>query len=568
MKVSAIYSMILLFGLTWSAVKGQEMNNSKPPFGNNVTEQIYVHCDKQVCLAGDTIWWKGYIVAGNRLIEGWNNIYMELFNDSGKMISHSIFPAFHGQAIGQFATFDSLKSGIYWMRFFTHYQANTDSTDLTVVPISVYHSNDKSLLTMINKVKQIKPLPNLQLIALKTDTISNDSGGYNSWHLSINDTTVYHYSCAITDADQAPAIDMAWNNLETTTSKKNSNDLESDTDFLQWQCHAAKKNGKLLKNGSSIMVMLVKDSTILLSKVLHVDSTGRFSLSHLFFFGKANIFFQLNSTGQDNKDVQLIMNQFHSPTFHMPATLTKKDGVLIAERLPNWDTVRVRTKGRQLKEVTIKGWKSSRKELDHTYTSGAFSEPALYSFDIRNVKHDDLWTYLESHLPGFRRDNDGTPMYFEDKLRLLFYVDEQLKRWDELDYDLADIAYIKAFESDFIGNDPFTKWVTGVGGFTLKDFVVHAPIPMIISIYTRKGKDVRKVPGLNEISVTGYEPIAKFQSKSTSRVTLLWEPIEDTNNIRLRFINNAITKHFRITIMGFNNKGEEIKYTTVLPNGN
>ncbi len=35
-------------------------------------------------------------------------------------------------------------------------------------------------------------------------------------------------------------------------------------------------------------------------------------------------------------------------------------------------------------------------------------------------------------------------------------------------YRLTDVAYMKAFESDFIGNDPYTKWLTNVGGFTLK----------------------------------------------------------------------------------------------------
>jgi hypothetical protein len=40
-------------------------------------------------------------------------------------------------------------------------------------------------------------------------------------------------------------------------------------------------------------------------------------------------------------------------------------------------------KAKTLRRVVVTGWKSPRKELDNNYTTGPFSEPAIYSFGVR-----------------------------------------------------------------------------------------------------------------------------------------------------------------------------------------
>lgn len=572
MRSSRTYRLtILLFSM---CVLGSFNANGQVQPDSVIKESVYIHCDKYNCPAGDTVWWKGYVLAGNQLLKGSTNLYAELFTAKGKMLGQSLYPVFHGQAIGQFAIADSLPSGVYWLRFFTKYQAALDSVNLPMIPITVFHAQDKDLV-LIKKTKDNKTISDSSLVTLNTDTLDIDAGGYNSWSISIKDSTTYHYSCSITDADQVPEADATGENISATSvGNAKPARLQTDTSFLQWQGKAVKQNGKRLGKNNALMMMLVKDSTILTSRVLPVDSAGRFSLDHLFFFGKADILFQLNTTSLDNKNVQLVLDQYKSPAFHIPAEWNKKGIIQLQEKLDKLDAARIAAKGRQLKEVKVIGWKSPRKELDHSYTSGAFSEPALYAFDLRNETHYDLGAYLRSHLPGFTGgySSSDTPAYLGSKERLLFYVDEQLKTWDQLESDLTDVAYIKALESDFIGNDPFTKWVTGVGGFSLSGGgtfkTPSQPTPMVVSIYTRKGKDVRKVPGLNTIAVNGYAPIAKFHSTDNNRLTLLWEPLVDSNSFRLKFNNNGITQHFRFTLKGFNDEGKEIYYTTIISKEN
>ena len=88
---------------------------------------------------------------------------------------------------------------------------------------------------------------------------------------------------------------------------------------------------------------------------------------------------------------------------------------------------------------------------------------------------------------------------------------------------------------------------------------------MVVMIYTRKGKDIKKVPGLNELTLMGYTPIARFTPEANGS-TLVWVPLIDANHIRLRFYNDYAAKRFRLTIHGVSDSGKEIYYTAVLPN--
>jgi hypothetical protein len=564
--------MMFLFSLLACAnftVHGQE--------AQDVPENIFIHCNRYSCLAGDTIWWKGYVLQDNGFLKGSTNLYVEVFNDSGKMIDHVLFPVISGQAIGQIALPDSLPSGIYWLRFLTRYQAVLNPAALPVIPITVFHTQDKSRIQLKNAERQPKVI-RPALVEFNVDTINTDSDGYNSWSVNIRDSILYHVSCSVTDADEVPAMVLTGEITaapETVTGSPAP--MDSDTTFLEFQGRALKENGRPLSKNSSVMVLLVKDSAILMSRVLPLDQAGRFSLDHLFFFGKADILFQLNNASGNARNVRLELDPYQSPAFHIPEEWVNNDTLKAQEKLfKKLNTERINAHGIVLKEVKIKGWVSPRKELDHIYTSGAFSEPALYSFDLRTQKnYNDLGSYLRMHIPGFQggMSMSDTPS-IPGGHPLLFYVDEQLTTWDELAYyPIADVAYIKALESSFIGNDPYTKFMTGVGGFSLSGGggglkAPSQPTSMIVSIYTRKGKDIKLLPGLNTVTISGYSPIAKFNGADENRQILVWEPLEDANSFRLRFTNNNGTKHFRVTIKGFNEAGKELDYTMILPKDN
>ena len=121
--------------------------------------------------------------------------------------------------------------------------------------------------------------------------------------------------------------------------------------------------------------------------------------------------------------------------------------------------------------MVVEGWKSPRQELDHRYTSGAFSEPALCSFDIRTERRfHDIGSYLRMNFPRFKGGYSLSEIPYEVLGHpFLFFVNQQNYTWEELSmFDWDRIAYIKCFENDFIGDDNFIRWKNGIfKGFSL-----------------------------------------------------------------------------------------------------
>ncbi len=134
-------------------------------------ERTHIQCDKQLCQAGDTIWWKGYIIAGNHFSRNSTNLHVELFSDSKQLIDRELFPIINGQSIGQMTLPDSLPPGIYWLRFFTKYKPRGDSGDMPVIPITVYREQDKNPVFM-KRTQATKTLIDPPKVALDADTLN------------------------------------------------------------------------------------------------------------------------------------------------------------------------------------------------------------------------------------------------------------------------------------------------------------------------------------------------------------------------------------------------------------
>ena len=643
------------------------------------TERIYLQLSKYVAAPKDTIWLKGYLLK-NQLIgtATSTNLYTELVSEHGEILKKEMFPIFKGLSIGQIVIPDSLLSGNYYLRAYTRYQLNDDSTHLFAIPILVYnsqkpapvnykreshnpnavvvglldginwmsrvHNGKISSMLLLNTIpsqpRHLQVLQHIQkdsiqvanitlsatisqssvsfiadtskteetlylyedstLIArqiirtkddpipvqLITDTTDLSPGGHNAWQLQLPGTLPYFTSISVTDADKtaSPPITIATLN-DSYTENYNIPIHQADTGYITLTGTATKESGRKLKDQSTreIVAAGIKDSSFLFTKVMKLDSLGRFRLDSLFFFNNIDLHFQINEPeGSNSKNVALLLNRFVPPAVDTMALLENWEDDI--QQLP--DTTSIRKPNRayiadahMLKAVTVKSWKSPRKELDERYTSGAFSEPTAYSFDIRTErKYHDIGSYLRMNFPRFLggfnpidtpHDAMGHPM--------LFYVNEQLYTWAELDmFSWDKIAYIKCFESDFIGDDPFTKWLTGVGGFTLtktsstpgnkKDppplGVPEQKTTLIIAIYLRQGTDFRTMPGgLNTLPIKGYSEIYPFHQ---DRTTLYWDAFGYGNQFHIRFNNNASCKRFRVQIEGISAAGNILHYETII----
>ena len=138
-------------------------------------ESVYLHCDRHEVLSGDSLWFTAYIFENNIRSTISTNLYVELFNKSGRIILQELFPIVNSLSVGQLTIPDSLKSGNYWVRAFTRYQLNFDSVNLFRTPVAIFNKKETaSIRTQVKRIPKrelaIARKDSLILIATETDT--------------------------------------------------------------------------------------------------------------------------------------------------------------------------------------------------------------------------------------------------------------------------------------------------------------------------------------------------------------------------------------------------------------
>jgi hypothetical protein len=424
-------------------------------------------------------------------------------------------------------------------------------------------------------------------VSISADTLDVSSSGYNSWEIQMPDTLLYSASISVTDAALSESPPTSINSLVRSHTDDLSVPIKQlDTSYIQLQGKATRESGKTIKDPFSqdMVIAGVRDTNYVFTKVIPLDKYGNFVIDSLFFFGDLDLHYRINKEDDGTTaNVRLNLTKFVSPsvdTLSLADSWQDDSSATISADSSLWrkePTIYSPGKVKTLAPVVVKGWRSIRKELDERYTTGEFSEPALYSFDVRaETRWHDLGDYLRANCPRFQGgygpgDKPTEPFGHP----LLFYKDQTNYSWGEL-YDMTDwrdIAYIKVFESDFIGSDDFTRQQNGIAhGFTFDSPLssavgakLRSPVdktPVIIALYSRKDKDYRNVAGgMKSIKVKGYGEIFPFHP---DRITLYWDPFAYGNKFRVRFNNATGAQRFRVVVDGVDAQGHVIHHEEIV----
>jgi hypothetical protein len=100
-------------------------------------EKIYVQYDKAAYTPGETIWLKAYIMVGSTITTISNNLYTELIDAGGKILDRRISPIAIGGAAAAFDLPENLKDSIVYVRAYTRWMLNFDSSFLYTKAIPV-----------------------------------------------------------------------------------------------------------------------------------------------------------------------------------------------------------------------------------------------------------------------------------------------------------------------------------------------------------------------------------------------------------------------------------------------
>ncbi len=106
--------------LTPDIVKSQAPEKSLENLRNNYEiEKIYLHFDKENYIAGETIWFKAYLMAGFYPSHYSSTLFVSFLNDSGRTIKELFLPVIRTAAAGNFELSPELAQGRYTVIAYT-----------------------------------------------------------------------------------------------------------------------------------------------------------------------------------------------------------------------------------------------------------------------------------------------------------------------------------------------------------------------------------------------------------------------------------------------------------------
>jgi TonB-dependent SusC/RagA subfamily outer membrane receptor len=122
---------------------------------NTPQEKVYLHFDKPYYMAGETMWFKGYLFDGTtHKIDSVSRVmYVDLIDETnGKTIASRILNC-DGSTYGDIALPDSLEEGVYQIRAYTNYMRNYSDEFFFHQDFKVYQGSVKNRLTDANAQK-------------------------------------------------------------------------------------------------------------------------------------------------------------------------------------------------------------------------------------------------------------------------------------------------------------------------------------------------------------------------------------------------------------------------------
>ena len=106
--------------------KAQTIENWITANERNPVEKLYLHTDAENYFIGDTAWFKIYLIdsRSGQLINGAENVYVSLIDQSGNSVLQLILLCVNGHASSNFLISDQFKPGNYLIQAYTNYLFN------------------------------------------------------------------------------------------------------------------------------------------------------------------------------------------------------------------------------------------------------------------------------------------------------------------------------------------------------------------------------------------------------------------------------------------------------------
>lgn len=171
-RIALISGLLLFFGLSAFIWKDDPikslMNTIEQKLQtyrvNYHPEKIYVQLDKPQYVAGETVWFKAYLVdaATHEPVSQEEVVYVDILDKQGKAVEHIKLKSTEGKIAGSLSLPDSLLSGEYQMVAYTDWMRNFDDEPFFRKAIRVWEVNTGQEALQQNSTDQVRQLADLQ----------------------------------------------------------------------------------------------------------------------------------------------------------------------------------------------------------------------------------------------------------------------------------------------------------------------------------------------------------------------------------------------------------------------
>ncbi len=161
-----LFFLIILTG-TMLPARAQQINSHIESYASVYNpERVYLHYDKSAYSAGETIWFKAYMLNEMSPADASKTLYVDWLDDKGSLLLHAVSPLVEAVTNGQFEIPDDYKGKIIYVKAYTKWMLNFDSAFLynKAIPILTKDRN--------TGVSKIKPTPGIQFFPEGGDIIA------------------------------------------------------------------------------------------------------------------------------------------------------------------------------------------------------------------------------------------------------------------------------------------------------------------------------------------------------------------------------------------------------------
>src|SRR5687768_1100566 len=175
MKKSAFFSILMASFFTINAQDPVSVFNFKRD--SIPAEHIYMHFDQHAYVAGETIWFKGYLYSSFANSTLSSNFFVDFLDENNQIIISKKLPVFGGTIQGNIVLPDTLVEGPYLLRAYTVWTFNLNEAFVFKKGIAVFNPGKKMPVNLLNGANHCDFYPEsgqlvnglLNLIAFKAE---------------------------------------------------------------------------------------------------------------------------------------------------------------------------------------------------------------------------------------------------------------------------------------------------------------------------------------------------------------------------------------------------------------